>query len=192
MTDEHVESFKPVTYVSIKLGTRVKRIGGKRKYWEFNNGTLTLYNASDVEEMEKILEEFTGSSRALIKRVDPERAVQVAKKHQAAMLQLKNKVVQGVASASERASQIHEVTTHLTETEAKHRGLALQNPEVLGGQGQLGIVTSKDRQNPQPEVIAQKVEGTSNQASVQTVPVKLNPGKDTDKDRSVKFNLKPQ
>lgn len=154
MTDP-ATGFKPVTFVSQKLGTRVYRKG--RGFFQFVNGTLTIKTPEELEEFQALLNEFTGSSVSLIRRLDEDNAKKIAQKHRAAMVSLKGQIIQGVATAAHRAQQISEVTTQLKKTEAAHMNIALQNAENLGGQGQLGIVEPGDMQNPSPELVTEKV-----------------------------------
>ena len=131
MTDA-LAKFVPVDYVATKPSIKIPRDQApgarRREYFQFRDGRLQLKTAEEVAEMDRVLASMSPAARAWVRKVDPNTAVAIAKKHQTELLKLKGTAIQGVQTAQSRAEQIHDVTTKLTESKAKHLGLAPQNP----------------------------------------------------------------
>lgn len=167
-----------VTYVSLKLGTKIRRKGG-RGFFQFKSGTLVLSDPAEIAELEELMKEFTGSSIGLIRKLDEGKATLLAKKHKAEMLRLKNVTVQGVVTAAHKAGQIHEATTHLKNTEAAHLGISLNNPMNPDAPNQLGVVAAGDKQNPTAEDVKNAAENAAKSTETKTETVKFNMKKAT-------------
>lgn len=111
------------TYVSKKLGLRLALGKGRaRKMYYFKNGVLTLDEA-DTLLMDQFLIECAPAARQLINKMDFDKAVEIAKKHQESMKQIGGGAHQGPMSSMARSKQIQEVATKIAATELQSVGI---------------------------------------------------------------------
>lgn len=99
--------------------------GAKSKHYQFKNGVLTLNDEEDLL-MQKFLSETAPSNRALIHKIDLERAKKVALEHAARMRDMGG-VIQGTMSATAQAKRVEQVTNLIAAQELQSVGI---DPQV--------------------------------------------------------------